>query len=175
MSHDEDRDDCGYDDDMPSGICSECGREVTCVEKDFGIGPYEFWGSKGEHHDYQCVTPCCDAEVVEGEEHLVSDTVHVAKRDHKVKDRYYRPIMAGSRYRKVVYISWIKGGRRFYNIVKYLLPPTGSCAACANARNYSGKSDNEWHRIPEWNCRLNADGKRPCAGFQERKYVGSLR
>jgi len=50
--------------------------------------------------------------VVDGEEHLVSDTIHTARRDHK------NSIEAGDRYRKLVYISWIKGGKRFYNVIK---------------------------------------------------------
>ena len=105
------------EDDMPSGICESCGRYVTAHVVDEGIGPYEYWGSKGEHHDYHTCSPCCDADVVNGEEHLVSDTIHTARRDHKNSD-----IRIGDRYRKLVYISWINGSKRFYNVIKKKLP-----------------------------------------------------
>jgi hypothetical protein len=32
---------------------------------DFGIGPYEFWGARGFHHDRQWVTQCCEAGLVD--------------------------------------------------------------------------------------------------------------
>lgn len=52
-------------DDMPSGFCDECGEEATGVPVDFGIGPYEFWGSREVQEDWRIVSPCCEADVVE--------------------------------------------------------------------------------------------------------------
>jgi hypothetical protein len=106
-----------FDGSPDPGICVSCGREVTPEWVDEGIGPYEFWGDKGTHHDWCCKSPCCGAEVVEGEEHLVSKTVHTARKDHKIGD-INGAIKRGDRYRKWVYVSWIRGGRRFYNVEK---------------------------------------------------------
>jgi len=52
-------------DDMAHGYCRECGREAAEEPRDFGIGSYEFWGSPGVHEDWQLVSPCCEAEVVD--------------------------------------------------------------------------------------------------------------
>lgn len=48
------------------GICSACHKEADFSYEDFGIGSYEFWGSKETHHDWQWVSECCEAPV-EGE------------------------------------------------------------------------------------------------------------
>lgn len=51
--------------------CACCGQACTVGKVDFGIGPYEFWGVKGVHHDERVVTECCESEYVfngEGEE-----------------------------------------------------------------------------------------------------------
>jgi len=52
--YDEDPDDPG------TKFCLECGEEVNIVKEDFGIGSYEFWGSRGFHHDYHWVCPKCE-------------------------------------------------------------------------------------------------------------------
>lgn len=46
-----------------TGTCFECGKPGSAHIEDFGIGPYEYWGAKGVHHDYQPVSDCCEAEV----------------------------------------------------------------------------------------------------------------
>lgn len=51
--------------DMPHGFCSDCAKECIGTPRDFGIGPYEFWGERGVHKDVHIVSPCCEAEVVE--------------------------------------------------------------------------------------------------------------
>jgi len=91
--------------DMPQGICSRCGNGCTATWVDFGIGPYEFWGSRGNHHDYQVVSPCCEALMEEGGETVVRKSVHVARKDHgdgKIK--------AGERYELTVLRHWRKDG-----------------------------------------------------------------
>lgn len=52
--YDEDPDDPG------TQFCLECGEEVNIVKRDFGIGPYEYWGTRGVHHDYAWVCPKCE-------------------------------------------------------------------------------------------------------------------
>ena len=44
------------------GICLECGEICTVKTIDEGIGPYEFWGAKGTHHNYVKVSSCCEVE-----------------------------------------------------------------------------------------------------------------
>lgn len=50
--------------DAPSGYCEQCSEPCTAILEDFGIGAYEFWGSKETHVDERWVSPCCEAEVV---------------------------------------------------------------------------------------------------------------
>lgn len=87
------------------GICSQCGRACTATVVDFGIGPYEFWGHLGDHHDYQQVSPCCEAVCVEGGEKVVRKATHVARRDHK-----NGKIKKGDRYTITVFRTWRKNG-----------------------------------------------------------------
>ncbi len=47
-------------DDPGNKFCLDCGEEVRIVKKDFGIGPYEFWGARGVDHDYHWVCSKCD-------------------------------------------------------------------------------------------------------------------
>jgi len=54
--YDEDPDDPGIQ------FCLGCGEEVRIVKKDFGIGPYEFWGARGVDHDYHWVCSKCDGD-----------------------------------------------------------------------------------------------------------------
>ena len=53
------------EDDVPYGYCSECGETCQGILMDFGIGPYELWGSKQVHEDWRWVSPCCEAEILE--------------------------------------------------------------------------------------------------------------
>lgn len=54
------------DDEEPVyGICASCGKQAKAVRRDMGIGPYEYWGARGTHHDWQIVSECCEAEVME--------------------------------------------------------------------------------------------------------------
>lgn len=52
--------------DRARGICSGCGEKAVFRVEDFGIGSYEFWGSRGTHHDWQWISFCC-SEAPKGE------------------------------------------------------------------------------------------------------------
>jgi hypothetical protein len=43
--------------------CGECGKECDWVQRDFGIGGYEFWGASGFHSNIQTVSKCCDGDI----------------------------------------------------------------------------------------------------------------
>lgn len=45
--------------------CGDCGKECRAVKVDQGIGAYEYWGFKGFHHDWQWVSDCCEAELLD--------------------------------------------------------------------------------------------------------------
>lgn len=93
------------EDEGVEGICSECGNACRATMVDFGIGPYEYWGSKCVHVDLRPASPCCEAEVVEGGETVVRREVHVARRDHKDGK-----IKAGDKYCLTVLRHWRKDG-----------------------------------------------------------------
>lgn len=99
--------------DMADGICSDCGRACTATMVDFGIGPYEFWGDRGVHHDYHAASPCCEAEVVEGGEKVVRKSIHTARRDHKDGK-----IKAGEMYALTVFRTWRKDGPHWIHTKK---------------------------------------------------------
>lgn len=46
-------------------LCSACGQPADAREVDFGIGAYEFWGACGVHKDWQTVSECCEAPMME--------------------------------------------------------------------------------------------------------------
>lgn len=42
-------------------VCTSCGKDAVIVQRDFGIGAYEYWGSKGVHRDMRdCCSECGD-------------------------------------------------------------------------------------------------------------------
>jgi len=86
-------------------ICSDCGQECSVVTVDQGIGGYEYWGSKGVHHDYQPGSSCCGAEVIEGGCKVLRTSTHTARKDHQDGK-----IHTGDVYRVTVYFSWKKEG-----------------------------------------------------------------
>ncbi len=53
------------DDDQVTGWCECCGAECYGVAVDNGIGSYEYWGSKGVHHQIDCESNCCNAKVLD--------------------------------------------------------------------------------------------------------------
>lgn len=46
-------------------ICNECGEMCQPTAVDDGIGPYEFWGAKGNDSNISVVSDCCHAEFSE--------------------------------------------------------------------------------------------------------------
>ena len=109
-----------YDDgpDLPSGICDACGESCTATMIDFGIGAYEFWGARGVHHDYSPVSPCCEAEVVEGDAKIIRRATRIAKKSHK------GGIEPGDKYELVVTRHYRKGGPSWITTKKRLLAKT---------------------------------------------------
>ena len=51
------------------GVCNSCGEECTAVTVDFGIGPYECWGARGNDVQLEEVSPCCEDDVVDKEDY----------------------------------------------------------------------------------------------------------
>lgn len=47
------------------GNCEECGKECTGQWVDFGIGPYEYWGARCVDTNYQYVSNCCEAPILD--------------------------------------------------------------------------------------------------------------
>lgn len=45
-------------------LCDGCGQPAEEVEVDYGIGAYEYWGSRGFHRDVRTVTRCCEAAAI---------------------------------------------------------------------------------------------------------------
>ncbi len=100
-----------------NGICESCGEFCSPVPVDCGIGPYEYWGATGIHKDIQMLSPCCEAEVVDGGNTLIGTTYHTARKDHadgKVKK--------GDYYSVSVYRYWRKDGpswiRNFKKVIQ---------------------------------------------------------
>jgi len=47
--------------------CSECRHPCRGEVKDFGIGPYEYWGATGVDKQERLVSECCEASVLKGD------------------------------------------------------------------------------------------------------------
>lgn len=102
-----------YDhEDMPHGICDSCGDSCSATMQDMGIGSYEFWGSRGVHHDWQALSPCCSANVVEGGSKLIERKVHTARKSHG------RGIEPGDRYERTVNFHWRTDGPGWFTVEK---------------------------------------------------------
>lgn len=63
---DREYDECDDDgeSDLPSGYCANCGEECVGISVDNGIGPYEYFGSKGTHHQWDIESSCCNASLL---------------------------------------------------------------------------------------------------------------
>lgn len=44
--------------------CVGCKAWVLPVERDHGIGSYEYWGCRGVHHEWHTECPDCDGEAL---------------------------------------------------------------------------------------------------------------
>lgn len=49
--------------------CSECREPCEDVERDFGIGRYEYWGAMCVDTDIHVVSDCCDGELLDPEQY----------------------------------------------------------------------------------------------------------
>jgi hypothetical protein len=52
------------------GYCAQCECNVHSARVDFGIGAYEYWGSKEVHHDWREVCPKCEGDLTEARSEL---------------------------------------------------------------------------------------------------------
>lgn len=65
IEYDDDRDHDieHYDEDASMYLfCPICKIMVDVEIQDHGIGPYEYWGAKGVHHDFVNVCPLCGTD-----------------------------------------------------------------------------------------------------------------
>ncbi|MEI5996803.1 hypothetical protein H3V53_06195 [Paraburkholderia bengalensis] len=60
--------DVDRDDEGKYGWCPQCECNVHSVRRDFGIGAYEYWGSREVHRDLRDVCPTCEGDL-EDERH----------------------------------------------------------------------------------------------------------
>lgn len=44
--------------------CNCCGETCYLTKIDNGIGPYEFWGAKGNDSQIEIVSCCCEADYI---------------------------------------------------------------------------------------------------------------
>ena len=113
LSDEERRDieDC-YDDgpedreELPSGICDDCGDACTASRQDVGVDGRAVW-------EY---LSCCGVAVVEGGTKVVRNSVHVCRRDHKDGR-----IVKGQAYSVRVTHHWREDGPGWYTQKKALL------------------------------------------------------
>lgn len=87
------------------GICDCCGKYTRAAWRDMGYGAYEYWGARGVHHDWCWVSPCCDADIVEGGNTELSRTVRRARKAYPCLR-----IAIGERYLEIVEYRWRSGG-----------------------------------------------------------------
>lgn len=52
---------CRADENGP--FCGSCGEPCRPIDVDFGIGSYEYWGSKGVDINVQTVSDCCESSI----------------------------------------------------------------------------------------------------------------
>ena len=100
------------------GVCESCGTECSAVMQDEGIGDYEYWGSRGVHHDWVEVSPCCGAAVVDGGNKVVKSVIRHAKKDHKDGR-----VKAGQWYKETAIFKWRSGGPGWVEVEKRIVNP----------------------------------------------------
>lgn len=54
--------------EKPYYYCSECRQLCHDVERDFGVGTYEYWGATGVDSRVARVSECCDGDLLTPEE-----------------------------------------------------------------------------------------------------------
>jgi hypothetical protein len=50
---------------LSEAYCQRCQKRVPVEWVDYGIGPYEFWGTPGNHVDWQLVCSECESTWIE--------------------------------------------------------------------------------------------------------------
>lgn len=50
---------------MTDYICQECGEPCRAHAVNMGIGPYEYWGQRGNDVRMEVVSTCCDAPLLD--------------------------------------------------------------------------------------------------------------
>jgi hypothetical protein len=45
-----------------NAVCKECNQPCQIASVDYGIGPYEYWGSIGYDTQIVTVSSCCEAD-----------------------------------------------------------------------------------------------------------------
>jgi len=48
--------------------CENCGEPCEVITVDVGIGPYEYWGARGNDVRLAEVSDCCEDNVVEDDD-----------------------------------------------------------------------------------------------------------
>jgi hypothetical protein len=61
----EEWDELPYHDRPDYDICDECGKEAEGKWADFGYGPGEFWGRPYNDVNWQWVSTCCEADILD--------------------------------------------------------------------------------------------------------------
>ena len=51
--------------EQETGFCSCCREPCGIVTVDNGVGTTEYWGSVSTHHQYDQVSDCCHADVLD--------------------------------------------------------------------------------------------------------------
>ena len=54
------------------GKCTDCGKECNVEVIDFGIGSYEYWGTKAVDIRLEAVSDCCEAPAVDTAGHEIT-------------------------------------------------------------------------------------------------------
>jgi len=67
---------CSANSRKPQDLCDGCGLPAASVVRDFGIGPYEFWGRRGFHSDKRACSACCHEDLVPNALNEASWVVH---------------------------------------------------------------------------------------------------
>jgi len=84
------------------GICNECGEECDSV----CLNEYE-----------NNVSPCCEAEVVEGGNTLIREDIHVANKHHSFEIGCDE-VRVGDKYKLSVYRFWRKDGPKWIRVYR---------------------------------------------------------
>lgn len=105
------------------GICTVCGELVTTTTRDEGIGSYEYWGSRGVHHEYVVGSPCHDADVVEGGQKFLGQYTHTATKRLRCAPDSIKFIEVGQRYVERVYRNWKRNGGSWIVSYRHAVSP----------------------------------------------------